>query len=197
LDHKGIRILDLGCGLGYTLTRLSLLLPNEANVTGIDTNTRTLKKAAALLEKIGDSSKAKVKCADAEKMPFSDGYFDLVIANLCFSVFRNPSKAASEVARTLKPGGRLVMTEVNSRSVLGKIGELLDALTGHLYYMLYSQNRLANLFVPLGFRVENTSRIPFTIRIRARHLKLPHNLSPVFLIELSKTHRLYPKRIVN
>lgn len=197
LDQRGIRILDLGCGLGYSLTRFSRLLPSGSEAIGIDIEAAAIKKAAALVERVGDPSKAKVHCINAESTPFSDRYFDIIVANLSFSVFKNASIVASEIARILKPGGRLVVSEVNSRSILGKMGELFDTLTGHLYYMLYSPKDLADLFIPLGLQVDNISRIPLAIKMRNRCFKIPSNISPAFHIEFSKPHLLYQDRRVN
>ena len=194
---NGIRILDLGCGLGYTLARLSRLLLSGSQAIGIDIEPRNVKKALAMVEELGDSSKVKVYCADAERAPFSDNHFDIVVANLSFSVFENASVVASEVARILKPGGELVVSEVSSHSFLGKMGVLFDSLTHHLYYMIYSPEALSRLFISHGLQVENISRIPLAIKIRNRRLKLPSNISPAFCVELIKPHRLYQSGRVN
>lgn len=173
------------------------MLPSGSLVFGIDIEPRNIKKASAMVEELGDSSKVKVYCADAERTSFGDGYFDIVVANLSFSVFKNARMAASEVVRILKPGGRVILSEVSDNSFLGKMGILLDALTHHLYYTLYSPKVLARLFIPLGLRVESISRIPLAIKIRKRRLRIPSAISPAFHVELSKPHRLYQNGRVN
>lgn len=173
------------------------MLPSGSQAIGIDAEPATIKRASAMVEELGDSSKAKVYCIDAERTPFGDRYFDIVVANLSFSVFKNASMTASEVVRILKPGGRLVVSEVSDRSLLGKMGALFDALTHHLYYMLYSPRVLADLFIPLGLRVDNISRIPLAIKMRNRRLRIPSAISPAFHVELSKPHRLYQNGRIN
>jgi len=193
-DKANPRILDLGCGLGYTLTRLSTSVRHGATLVGIDISERAIARAKILVQETGDISRVKIECANAESTPFGDEEFDIVIANLAFSVFKKPENAASEVARILKKNGRLVLTEVNKVSVLGRLGELGDALTGRLYYHLYSPSELARRFTILGLRLDRVSRIPLKLNLRGRVLKISSKISPVFLLKLSKPSRLYQGR---
>lgn len=194
IDLDKISLLDLGCGLGYMLARLSYSLPRGARLVGIDVNKTVVARAEALAGKIGDRTKTEFRCVDAENLDFKEGYFDVIVANFSFSVFRKPGKVAYRVARILKPGGKLIATEVSSLSVLGKIGELLDAASGHSYYNLLSPSSLANLFVPFGLRVNRVARVPLKAKVLKRDLKIPPRLSPVFLIELSKPDSFALKR---
>jgi ubiquinone/menaquinone biosynthesis C-methylase UbiE len=197
LDRRGIKILDLGCGVGYTLTRLSRLLRSGSQAIGIDIEPRNVEKAIAMVEERGDSSKVEVYTANVERTTFDDNHFDIVVANLSFSVFENSNAAASQVARILKPGGELVVSEVSSHSFLGKMGVLFDRLTHNLYYALYSPKALAGLLIPVGLRVENMSRIPLAVKIKNKHVRIPSTISPLFHIRLLKPHRSHENGRVN
>ena len=51
---------------------------------------------------------------DAEKLPFSDNSFDIVISRLAFHHFLNPKRCFSEMARVLKTGGKLVVIDMEA-----------------------------------------------------------------------------------
>jgi ubiquinone/menaquinone biosynthesis C-methylase UbiE len=194
IDFDKISLLDLGCGLGYMLARLSHSLPCGARLVGIDVSKTVVARAEALVKEIGDRTKTEFRSVDAENLGFREGDFDVIAANLSFSVFRKPGKVAYRVSRILKPGGKIIATEVSSLSVLGRIGELLDAASGHYYYSLLSPSSLANLFIPFGLKVDKVARVPLKAKVLKRDLKIPPRLSPVFLIELSKPDSIVLKR---
>jgi ubiquinone/menaquinone biosynthesis C-methylase UbiE len=194
IDLCKLSLLDLGCGQGYMLSRLARALPRGARLVGIDLNERAITRAKALVKITGGKTKTEFRCIDAENMAFDEEEFDAVVANLSFSVFKKPTEVAYRVARILKPEGRLIVTEVSSLSVLGKIGTLLDAATGHLYYNLLSPSSLANLFVPFGLDMSKVARVPLEVRVLKHDLKIPPRLSPVFLIELARPDSFAVKR---
>nr|MDO8098180.1 class I SAM-dependent methyltransferase [Candidatus Njordarchaeota archaeon] len=186
VDFESAKILDLGCGLGYTLARLSHFVPQGATLVGIDITRETTDRAWKLLEKIGNKSKVNIKCVSAERTPFSNEYFDIIVSNLSFSVFDRPEKVATETVRILKPDGKLIATEVNKDGLLGKIGELVDSVSGHLYYSLYSPNELTKLLAKHGLKLKKELKVPLKIKVLNHYMKLPFNVAPVFLLELSK-----------
>jgi SAM-dependent methyltransferase len=194
LDLNNVSVLELGCGLGYMLARLSCLLPRNAKLVGIDINSEAISRAEGLLKEAGGRAKTLLRRVNAENMTFGDQEFDIVVANLAFSVFERPGKVASEVFRILKPGGRVIVSEVSSLSVLGKVGQLLDAASGHLHYDLFSPGSLANLFLRHGLVTIETTRVPLRTRILKHDLRIPARFSPVLLIELSKPSLLYQGR---
>jgi ubiquinone/menaquinone biosynthesis C-methylase UbiE len=191
VDFEKVRILDLGCGLGHTVAKLSRLLPRGAMLVGIDIVREATERARELIQKTRAEPQIEVRCANAERTPFNDEDFDIVISNLSFSVFRRPDKVATEVVRILKPEGRLIATEVSKRSLLGKLGQLIDAVSGHLYYKLYSPSELTKLFTDRGLKLKRSQKVPLEITVLSRYLRAPFNISPVFLLELSKRSRAH------
>lgn len=105
----GERVLDAGCGLGGTLTRLDAALSGLA-LTGLNIDPRQLERAAALPRPHAANSLRWV-CGDACAMPFAAGSFDAVLTVEC--IFHFPSRDAffRESARVLRPGGRLVLCD--------------------------------------------------------------------------------------
>ena len=105
--------LELGAGTGHnlehypaTLGRLVLTEPDP-------------HMAKRLRAQVAESGRANVEVveAGAESLPFGDGEFDTVIATLVFCTIPDPPAALAEVARVLKPGGRMLFMEhVRARS---------------------------------------------------------------------------------
>jgi ubiquinone/menaquinone biosynthesis C-methylase UbiE len=191
IDLKYVSILDLGCGIGYTLVRLSTLLSSKARLVGIDIDRAAISRAESLAKQTHGKADIEFRCIDAEKVDFRNDSFDIILANLSFSVFRRPTRVAALVSRILKPNGRLVASEVNSLSLLGKIGQVVDTLSENHYYDLFSPTRLTNLFVPYGFRRTRTVKVPLMARLMNHSVRILARLSPVFLVELSKRPFLY------
>jgi ubiquinone/menaquinone biosynthesis C-methylase UbiE len=99
------RILDLGCGTGTLIQRLLQLAP-EATFVGLDPSPAMLSVAR---QKLPDSIALSV--GSAERLPFPNDTFDVVISTNAFHYFRHPSQAIQEAKRVLKPDGRLVITD--------------------------------------------------------------------------------------
>jgi SAM-dependent methyltransferase len=99
--------LELGAGTGHNLehypnavTRLVLTEPDP----------HMAKRLRAQVEETGRAGVEVVE-AGAESLPAGDGEFDTVIATLVFCTIPDPRAALDEIARVLKPGGRMLFME--------------------------------------------------------------------------------------
>jgi ubiquinone/menaquinone biosynthesis C-methylase UbiE len=116
------RTLEIGAGTGHNLdhypaavTELVLAEPGEFMV-------------ARLRRKLADSGRqATVVEAPAEALPFPDDHFDTVVCTLVLCTVPEPGLSVAEVARVLKPGGRLLFVE-HVRSEDPKIARRQDRL---------------------------------------------------------------------
>jgi len=104
---KGVKVLDVGCGVGGTSRYLAKKLP-DADVTGITLSPNQVKRATELAVE-QDVPNAKFTVMNALEMEFPDNSFDVVWA--CESGEHMPDKEAyiNEMMRVLKPGGKFVM----------------------------------------------------------------------------------------
>lgn len=106
-------LLDLGCGVGGP--GLRVVAHTGARVTGISVSEEQIKAANRLAAESGLADRAVFQHADAMRLPFADGSFDAVMAleSLCHMPDRQ--QVLTEVSRVLRPGGRLVLTDVFER----------------------------------------------------------------------------------
>jgi len=106
----GLKVLDVGCGIGKTSCRLAGDV--GCNVTGIDIMPQMVEKATALAKKMRLDGKAKFSQGDARKLPFEDNTFDAVFVESVTVFVEDVEKAISEYRRVLKPGGTVCDNEV-------------------------------------------------------------------------------------
>ena len=112
-------LLDLGCGRGAVLLAAAKLLPNGRAI-GVDiwradqtdnSQQNTLRNAE--LEGVAD--RVEVRTADITELPFDDNSVDVIVSSLVVHNIPSPearSKAISEAARVLRPGGRLILADI-------------------------------------------------------------------------------------
>src|ERR1044072_3735736 len=98
-DLAGRRTRDVGCGTGSLAIALA---ERGAKVWGVDASQEMLAEAQA------KRSRARVKEAHAEELPFKDGWFERVVMRLSLHHLDRP-RALREAARVLAPGGRIVV----------------------------------------------------------------------------------------
>jgi SAM-dependent methyltransferase len=103
----GMSILDLGCGPGHFAERLADRLPT-ATITALDADERMLGLARLRLPK-----GVTVVQASAERTGLPAESFDFVLARLLMQHAPDPLRVLSEAQRLLKPGGKLVITDVD------------------------------------------------------------------------------------
>ncbi len=104
---QGRRILDVGCG---DAALAAALARHGAITTGVDADSRMLAAARerARVETVEITLVEDNACA----LPFPDATFDVVVAVTVLCFVGNVERAVSEMARVLKPGGRLVIGEL-------------------------------------------------------------------------------------
>ncbi|MEO1465257.1 MAG: class I SAM-dependent methyltransferase [Cyanobacteria bacterium J06633_1] len=105
-------ILDAGCGDGYLLYSVHLRCPNS-RLFGIDDNDLGVHLAA---EKCLDNHcEATFKQASIYQLPFADESFDVVLNADVIEHLDRPAAALQEMARVLKPKGRLLLSTPNPK----------------------------------------------------------------------------------
>lgn len=108
----GMTVADIGCGTGiYT----NEFCQAGANVTGMDISPEMLAIAAEKNKRHGD--RVRFIAGDAAALPFDDNSFDMVTSISAMEFFEKPRDSLQEMYRVVKPGGRLVVATLGSRSL--------------------------------------------------------------------------------
>ena len=102
------RAIDLGAGAGHATLALA---PHVASVEGIDPTPEMLAVAARLAAERGIANVAWTE-ARADALPFPDATFDIAISRFSIHHWPDPVCSLGEVARVLRPGGRVVLVDL-------------------------------------------------------------------------------------
>ena len=117
------RVLDIACGRGVSAVYLAKHF--GCHVTGLDYGPENIATAEAHASTEGVSYLTTFRQGDAEGLPFDDGSFDVVISECSFCTFPDKTRAASEMARVLRPDGRLGLTDM---TVSGPLPEDIQSM---------------------------------------------------------------------
>ena len=105
--EPGHRVLDLGTGTGAVAQRAAPMVGSAGQVVGVDVSTDMLALAQQRISAQGLTN-VIVREGRAEELPADDESFDAVLASLSLMYVIDRAAAAQEIARVLRPGGRLV-----------------------------------------------------------------------------------------
>jgi SAM-dependent methyltransferase len=107
-DEPGARVLDVGCGVGQVVGKLT-----EAGFEawGVDVSKPNIKRA----QKIS----SRCQLYDGKRLPFPDGHFNSAGALNVLEHVDQPESFIAELVRVVEPGGRVVLSSPNFLRVLG------------------------------------------------------------------------------
>jgi ubiquinone/menaquinone biosynthesis C-methylase UbiE len=141
------RLLDVACGTGELERQLCERWP-RLRVTGIDVSPNMLRHAA---EK---DTGAALLAAEAHRLPFCDGSFDVVVTANAFHYFRRPDFSLAEMRRVLRPGGRLILADWCDDYLSCKLCSLWLRWTDPAFHQTYTKRVCRRMLEQSGFVVE-------------------------------------------
>jgi ubiquinone/menaquinone biosynthesis C-methylase UbiE len=147
------RVLEVAIGTGRNLE----FYPPEVSLTGLEISPRMLDLAR---QRAAETDRhINLLEGDAQALPFADGSFDTVVCTLSLCNVLDLPAAVAEMARVLRPGGRLLLLDhVASRWLaLRALQRLADLVAVPLAGEHFSR-RPAAILPAAGFRVEESQR---------------------------------------
>ncbi|MEE8390914.1 MAG: methyltransferase domain-containing protein [Anaerolineae bacterium] len=125
---QGQKVLEVGVGTGKNIPYYS----PGAHVTGVDLSEKMLARARRKAERL--ESPVTLVQMDVQTLDFPDDAFDNAIATCVFCSVPDPILGLQEIARVVKPGGRVVLLEhVRSENpLIGRLMDWIDPLVARL-----------------------------------------------------------------
>ncbi len=147
------RALDLGCGGGHVAYRLA---PHVADVVAYDLTPAMLEVVAR--EAAARGLRVTTEQGAAERLPFADGSFDLVVSRFSAHHWRDLDAALREVRRVLAPGGRALFMDSISPGppLLDTLLQTIELLRDPSHGRNYSAAEWHEAVARVGFTVSNT-----------------------------------------
>ena len=137
--RTGLRLVDCGCGVGQNLE----LLRPYGRAFGFDLASTGTRAARA--------SGGTIARGDITRIPFASNAFDIAVSFDVMQCLRTDADAVREIARVLRPGGRLVMTMAALDLLYGDHSEVWEE------YRRYTPRSARALAEQAGLRVERVS----------------------------------------
>ncbi len=145
-----ISVLDIGCGTGLLLREAAQCIPS-ARLTGIDAAPDMVRVALAA---VPESLPVQFLHGFAERLPFADATFDLVVTTMSFHHWADQRKALGEVRRVSSCGGTFVLADLLAT------GPARIGLAGSHWGRFNSPAALVGMLRDAGFEVEPLARVP-------------------------------------
>ena len=156
LEGVSGRVLEVGGGTGANL-------PYYANAVEDLVITEPEEPMARRLErKLANSAvKATVVRAPAERLPFEDASFDVVVSTLVLCTVEDPAQALEEIRRVLRPGGKLLFLEhvrADEESSFARWQDRLNGVQNRIGHGCHANRRTLENIRTAGFTIERIER---------------------------------------
>ncbi|OAI51556.1 hypothetical protein AYO46_07845, partial [Betaproteobacteria bacterium SCGC AG-212-J23] len=146
------RVLDVGCGTGELLRRLRAKYPDAA-LAGLDPVAEMLDVAREKL-----SGREDLRIGYADSLPWPAASFDVLVSCNMFHYITHPVEALKEMARVIRPGGALVLTDWCDDYLACRLCNLYLRLTNRAFYKTYREAECFSLLRRAGFSAVRLER---------------------------------------
>jgi len=115
--RSGATVVDIGCGAGTDLLLAARSAGVSGRAIGVDMTEAMRQRAQEGATSCGLDN-VDVRDGDATRLPLEDGSVDVVISNGVLNLVPNKDRAVAEIARVLRPGGRVQIADIIIGEVL-------------------------------------------------------------------------------
>jgi len=170
-----INVLDVGCGLGFPLIELSQRFGDTCKFYGVDPWQSALKRAQAKIYKYKITNTVVTKSI-AEKLPFKNNSFDLIVSNNGINNVQDIRQTLSECFRVSNSGAQFLTTMNLENSMIefynvfeetlieNNLNEEVGKMKAHIYSKRKPIDEMKSLIENSGFKIKNITEDNFSLR---------------------------------
>ena len=148
---EGETVLDLGSGAGIDVFLSANKVGERGHVIGVDMTEEMIKKAEKIAKENGYKN-VEFRLGEIENLPVKDNTVDVIISNCVINLSPDKLQTFKEAFRVLKPGGRLLVSDLVTEGVLpDDIKKSVDAWSGCIAGAL-EKNEYLETIKKAGFR---------------------------------------------
>ncbi len=144
--------LDVGCASGYMVSEIAKTYP-QAKYTGIDVYDKAIEYAKKTYPKI------KFKVASAEKLPFKNNSFDLILFYETIEHVENPIECLKEIKRILKKNGTLILSMDSGNWLFRIVWFFWENTSGSIWKGAhlhpFHHNELEDLIIKSNYKIKD------------------------------------------
>lgn len=155
ITKSEFKLVDVGCGTGNLLFRLSQLYP-QAQLTGIDISESMIEVARKKLKK-----EINLHVLSADNITILEpNSCDYIVCSHSLHHHKSVSRTLNEFKRILKNNGAIIITDGTLDSIFHKIYfNLVNMTQNEPYVTRHSTSKLHELFNKAGFKISSTSTV--------------------------------------
>ena len=170
-----IKVLDIGCGLGFPLIELSQRFGNSCKFYGVDPWHSALKRAQAKIYKYEITNTVVAKSI-AENLPFKNNSFDLIVSNNGINNVQDIKQTLSESFRVSNSDAQFLMTMNLENSMMefynifeetlieNNLNKEVGKMKDHIYSKRKPIEEMKSLIENSGFKINNIIEDSFNLR---------------------------------
>lgn len=161
--REGEIVLDLGSGAGFDCFLAARAVGPEGKVIGVDMTREMVEKAKDNARR-SNVKNVEFRAGDIENLPVSDSSVDAIISNCVINLVPDKSRVFQEAFRVLKPGGRLMISDIVLLSELpDPLKNSIEAYVGCLSGAILKDQYLGAIRGAGFERVEIVDEVAFPI----------------------------------
>lgn len=135
------RVLEIGCGTGHALVEIAECLAERGRVVGVDVSPGMLEVAGRRVRDAGVDDRVELRLGDALELSYETASFDAAFSSFTLELFSEADIPAvlGELARVLRPGGRLGVVSMLDDGRKAKMVDLYRFLHRHFPHIVDCQ----------------------------------------------------------
>ena len=148
LIDPALTVGDLGCGTGQLTETIA---PYVRRVIAVDGSSDMLDAAR---RRLAEAANVELRQGDLESLPLGDGELDVAMLSLVLHYSPDPGRALQEIARVLRPGGRLLVVDMQPHE-----REEYQQQMGHVW-LGFSEKQISRFLTGAGFEDVRVRALP-------------------------------------